>query len=56
MKLWIKLSIICGTILVLTISISGFFIIKQTRNHLINKEHELATLELEKLSNSTTVH
>ncbi|MFI3208576.1 MAG: HAMP domain-containing sensor histidine kinase [Eubacteriales bacterium] len=49
MKLWIKLSIISSAILILTISISGFFIITQTENSLIDKEKELATLELENL-------
>ncbi len=49
MKLWMKLSVICSVILILTVSISGFVIINQAQANLLHKEEEMGITEMENL-------
>lgn len=51
MKLWIKISMICGIILVLAVSISGYTIVTKAKYNRIDSEINLAKVELENLAN-----
>lgn len=51
MKLWMKISAICGVILVLAVSISGEIIVDKARNNRWSSELDLARVELVNLAN-----
>ncbi len=51
MKLWMKISAICGVILVLAVSISGEIIVDKARINRWSSEMDLARVELENLAN-----